>query len=62
MINVLSPDSSPEEKAEFMNDMLVLVGQVKSHPEAKQWLLDLHSKRITEADYLQKLASLEVSG
>lgn len=52
MMNILSPDSSPEGQAEFINDMLVLVKQIKSHPETKQWLLDLQSGRITEADYL----------
>jgi len=58
MIKTYSPDSSPEEMAEFFEVMKEMAAFLNSNPKAKALMEDHQTKSLSESEFAAKLMAI----
>lgn len=58
MVKTYSPDSSPEELAEFMDAMKATASFLNNNPKAKALMEDPYTKQLSESEFLEKLMAI----
>jgi hypothetical protein len=58
MIKTYSPDSSPEEIAEFFEVMKEMASFLNNNPKAKALMEDLQAKSLSESEFMEKLIAI----
>jgi predicted house-cleaning noncanonical NTP pyrophosphatase (MazG superfamily) len=58
MIKTYSPDSSPEEIAEFFEVMKEMASFLNNNPKAKALMEDPQAKSLSESEFMEKLIAI----
>ena len=58
MIKTYSPDSSPEEMAEFFEVMKETAAFLNNNPKAKALMEDPQTKSLSESEFMEKLMAI----